>query len=271
MTAHRFRLVVGQLVLFSAVSWAAIWPDSADADTLYRWVDERGRVTYSQHPPPAATGRNVQQRRFADSPSVDTSLPYAARIAAEQFPVTLFTAPDCGASCAAARDSLSSRGIPFKEVSVRDTATLETLKTLSGTGNVPVLQVGREVLTTFEQSSWQRALDIAGYPASIPRRAGPQPSTGKTGERPPVKLYTAKDCGEYCSAARKLLEERGVAFQEVTVADAETEAEMKKLFPDAALPALAVGSARASGFDSQRYIDMLDAAGFPLRAAGPDR
>src|SRR5690242_10693232 len=86
-----------------------VFATSAEAQQLYRWVDKNGRVTYSQDPPPAGAAKSVQQKSLGSSVVEGANLPYAAQVAAKNFPVTLYTAPDCAAPCKDGRDYLAKR------------------------------------------------------------------------------------------------------------------------------------------------------------------
>jgi glutaredoxin len=170
---------------------------------LYRWVDENGRVRYSDTPP-------------------------------------LYTAPDCGKICADAKALLDNRGIPYREVVVRSNDQIEDLKKLAGKSQVPTLQVGSQAVSGFETAAWTGALDRAGYPSST---AGYKPRPNVAGASlPPVKLYTNSECKELCAAARSLLAERKVPFQEVEV--------------------LTIGKVVQKGYEPATYHRLLDASGF---------
>ena len=96
-------------------------------------------------------------------------MPYATQNAAKNFPVVLYTTPDCGEACVQARNALVNRTVPFREVSVADQKGAEELKNLSGKAEVPVLRVGTQMQSGFETTAYKNALDAAGYPASGPR------------------------------------------------------------------------------------------------------
>lgn len=235
---------------------------AAQAQQMYRWVDKNGRVTYSQDPPPAGAAKSVQQRRFSGSTVETSNLPYAAQLAARNFPVTLYTAPDCEAPCKEGRDALSKRGIPYREVVVGNEESITALKNLTGKTQVPVLQVGRQASTGFNAADWNRALDLAGYPSSVP----PGVKAPATVQRklPPVRLFTTAQCGLPCQNARALLSERGVAFQETLVQSEEDVEELKKVAGERGLvPVLLIGGSSIQGFDPTRYAAGLDTAGFP--------
>ena len=250
-------LGIATLSLLSALFFSA-----AHAQQMYRWVDQNGRVTYSQNPPPAGAAKNVQQRRYSGSVVEGANLPYAAQVAMKNFPVTLFTSPDCGPACPSAREALNKRGIPFKEIVAGDDDSIEALRKLSGGTRVPTLQVGSQVSAGFEISTWNTALDQAGYPASIPasvRRQDPRAQQ----KLPPVKLYTAAQCGPPCQSAKELLDARGVAYQESIVESEASVEELKKATGGVdILPVMLVGGSQVKGFDPQRYNSVLDNAGF---------
>jgi glutaredoxin len=132
------------LVLLGTAAFAA------GAQQLYRWTDEKGRVHITDTPPPGSV-RKAQQ-------------PFELAQAARDFPVTLYTSPNCKEPCAAARALLNKRGVPFKEVQVWDDPSNEELKRLSGGNDVPTLVVGRSVHRGYAQGSYDALLDSARYP-----------------------------------------------------------------------------------------------------------
>jgi glutaredoxin len=150
---------------------------------LYRWVDDSGKVHYSDQAP--ATGaKGVQKKSAPGSPSASPQLPYPLQQAMKNFPVTLYTADGCKA-CGPARDLLNKRGIPYKDVGVVTPQDLEKLKSLAGVDEVPVLTVGREILTSFDSGAYETVLDSAGYPKTSQLPAGVQARQGvKPAEKP---------------------------------------------------------------------------------------
>jgi glutaredoxin len=128
----------------------------------YRWVDEKGRVHYSDTPPPPSA-RNVEKKKLKAN-AVGAQPNYELSQAMKNSPVTLYSHPDCKEACQLARDVLNKRGVPFTEVSATDEAKLDQLRRVSGGVNVPVLVVGRQVETSPSASAYDQALDLAGYP-----------------------------------------------------------------------------------------------------------
>lgn len=141
----------------------------ATAQTLYQWKDPKsGNTIYSDQAPPP--GVKVQGIREGKEPGDGRQQPYATRIAAEKYPVVLYTSTDCGEQCFKAREVLSGRGIPFSEKTVQgDGPELAELKSLTGgEAVVPLLLVGSQRFKGFEPGAWNNLLDLAGYPKSAP-------------------------------------------------------------------------------------------------------
>jgi len=133
----------------------------------YRWVDQDGRVHYTQTPPPP-DARNVQRKSFRGGGVDVSNLPYATQLAAKNFPVTLYTQPDCGAPCDQARALLVRRAVPFREVSVVTQKDADEMKRLSGKSDLPLLVVGTQMQTGFQEGVMNSLLDSAAYPSSAP-------------------------------------------------------------------------------------------------------
>jgi len=152
------------LVLFCSVIAC-----TAGAAEMYRWVDKDGKVHYSDSPPPP-TAEQVEQKNIGAGSTVGgDEMPYATRVAAKNFPVTLYVS-DCGEACNLARQHLAKRGIPYTPKNpATNQADSEALKKLIGAPQVPVLVVGNaSPLKGYDQGSWDAALDAAGYPKSKP-------------------------------------------------------------------------------------------------------
>ena len=162
---------------------------------LYRWTDEKGRMHVTDTPPPS-TARDVQKKAAA-STSPATQIPYELSQALKDFPVMLFSAPNCQEFCAQARELLNKRGVPFKEIQVFDEQTNEQLKR-AGASLVPALVVGRSVQEGFDPQAYDALLDSARYPKPgvLPARAQAAPARPEgyldPSERPVVKAEPLK-------------------------------------------------------------------------------
>ena len=141
----------------------------------YRWVDDKGRVHYTDTPPPAAAKQVEKIRPVGAAASAQP--PFQLTRVQKDFPVTLYTSPTCKEPCELARGALGKRGVPFKETQVWDEESNDQLKKVSGANEVPVLVVGRSVHRGFEQGAYDSLLDTAGYPQQgvLPVRAAKSP------------------------------------------------------------------------------------------------
>ncbi|MDX1488156.1 MAG: glutaredoxin family protein [Acidiferrobacterales bacterium] len=130
---------------------------------LYKWVDKDGNVSYHDRPPPSPEGYQVESRDFklrgggqATSAAVDK--------ASEQFPVVLYTVPQCS-SCDLARAYLDRRKIPFTDKDVAKDVTLQKeLVDKTGSLTVPTIMVGERIMKGYMESLLAGELDAAGYP-----------------------------------------------------------------------------------------------------------
>ena len=150
---------------------------AADAGNLYRWVDQDGKVHYTDTlPPPEA--KSAERKKLGDK-GVGGTVPYSLQVAIKNFPVTVFNAKDCGEPCKLGMALLNKRGVPYTEKNARDPASTEELSALTGGKlEVPVLTVGRATLRGYEEGAWNNALDTAGYPRSpvLPQAAARAPA-----------------------------------------------------------------------------------------------
>jgi hypothetical protein len=136
---------------------------AASAQPLYRWTDENGRVHITDTPPPASA-RNVRKIKPVAPRAAEPEQSFELRQAMRDFPVTLYTAPNCKEPCAAARGQLNKRAVPFKEVQVWDQQSIDELRRISDGEDVPTLVVGRSVHRGFGQEPYDALLDAARYP-----------------------------------------------------------------------------------------------------------
>jgi glutaredoxin len=144
----------------------------AIADNLFRWVDETGRVHYSDQPPPPMI-KNASHKNYKGN-VVEGSESFALREAKDKYPVTLYSSA-CGPACDMAQELLDRRGIPYSTKSVENSAeNQKALRELTGNLRIPTLIVGSQKFTGFEDGQWNGALDAAGYPKT-PAPNAPKP------------------------------------------------------------------------------------------------
>lgn len=156
----------------------AVLASGADAQNLYRWVDKSGKVHYSDQPPPKDI-KKVEQPNLKASTIATSGLSYEAQRAAQNFPVTLYTSPDCVAECTSAREFLTSRGIPFTERRVVTREDGDKFKQALKVEQLlfPTVTVGSQQQIGFEKDTWHSLLDVAGYPRTpVPNATSAAPA-----------------------------------------------------------------------------------------------
>ena len=136
---------------------------TANAATLYKWVDENGNVTYQDTPPPENV---LYEESTVDAPPAplpeDTSR--GIEEAALANPVSLYTVPQCD-TCDLVRMFLERHSVPFAEKDVRNNIEMQAeLEQAVGSLTVPTLTVGDRVLDGYSSNAIRSALLEAGFP-----------------------------------------------------------------------------------------------------------
>ena len=158
----RMQALVGLMCLFSL----------AQAQTVYRIVGADGRVTFSDKPPISSDQAKVATTSGAAAGGTSgAALPFELRQVVSKYPVTLYSAPECG-PCATGRALLSGRGVPFTERTVTTADDVASLQRLTGENSLPILSVGGQRIKGFSDAEWGQTLDAAGYPRSSMLPAG---------------------------------------------------------------------------------------------------
>ncbi|MBX9608890.1 MAG: glutaredoxin family protein [Gammaproteobacteria bacterium] len=148
------KLIAGTLLALSLAAapvFAAI--------TVSECVDAEGRSSFSDRCPAGTTKKGDRTIR-----GVSVTKPKTVADIAADNPVLLYTVPNCDA-CDLVRAALNSRGVPVTEKNVQDNAAnQDELKTRTGNMTVPTMTVGTAVLTGYNRSAIDNALNQAGYP-----------------------------------------------------------------------------------------------------------
>ena len=139
---------------------------SAVADELYRWADQAGKMHYSDIPATSMTGVEIIKLNSAPANN-EAGQSYETRRAKQNFPVTLYVAPNCGDICQEAKNLLLKRSIPFDEKTLATQAEFAAFKELSNSDGVPTLLVGKSWVKGLQAQQWNTELDTAGYPAAL--------------------------------------------------------------------------------------------------------
>ncbi|MES2187592.1 MAG: glutaredoxin family protein [Pseudomonadota bacterium] len=166
------------LVLAALLTLAA---GGVQAQQVFRIVGPDGKVTFSDRPP-ETTGKapavSATGRQTGAAAAPQQTLPYALQAVVQRYPVTLYTAPDCG-PCGSARALLQGRGVPFAERTVTSSSDADALKRISGDSSVPFGTIGGQFLRGYSDAEWTQFLDAAGYPRQsvLPPNYRPAPAT----------------------------------------------------------------------------------------------
>lgn len=137
------------------------------AVTVVECVDADGTSSFRDKCPPGTTKAGDRKLLGVSNNKAKT----AAEVASTN-PVFLYTVPNCDA-CDLVRNALSTRGIPVNEKNVEDnSANQDELKAKAGNLTVPAVIVGSTVLTGYNRSALDNALNQAGYPAPAAAGAG---------------------------------------------------------------------------------------------------
>lgn len=139
------------------------------AVTVVECVDADGTSSFRDKCPPGTTKTGDKKLTGVTPNRAKT----AAEVAAS-MPVFLYTVPNCDA-CDLVRNALSNRGVPVTEKNVEDnSANQDELKAKAGSLTVPSVVVGGTVLSGYNRSALDNALNQAGYP--VPAAAGGGPA-----------------------------------------------------------------------------------------------
>ena len=171
------------------------------ASAQYKVVLPDGSTTYTDRPPATQNARITSLNRkgttlSAEGVSSNSGLPLELRQAAQRYPVTLYTGPDC-TPCDNGRRFLQLRGVPFSEKRIGSEDDAVLLERAVGGRTVPALTIGAQALRGLSETDWTAFLDAAGYPreSKLPRNwqaPAVQPMGEKTAAKPaaPAKPET---------------------------------------------------------------------------------
>lgn len=149
---------MNKILAISILAFAVL--GGAHAQSMYKWVDAEGNVTYQDQPPPGASESDA----FALDQEVAAESENGAAAAAAGNPVTLYAVSVCDA-CDLVRNVLQKNGIPFTEKNADEsTSVQDELIDLSGQLSVPLLAVGKNLVYGYNSRAIADELTRAGYP-----------------------------------------------------------------------------------------------------------
>ena len=135
------------------------------AQAQYKVVGADGKVTYTDRAPNSNEGRvTALGARSQAEAAVEPELPFELRQVASKYPVTLYTTTGVCDACAAGRQLLRQRGVPYTERQAVTSEDVDALERLSGGRDAPTLTIGSQVVRGLAHDTWNQYLDAAGYP-----------------------------------------------------------------------------------------------------------
>lgn len=159
---------------------------AVQAQAVYRIVGTDGKVTFSDKPPPTASGKSTPTVNLVvPGQAEQANLPMEVRQVVAKFPVTLYASSAC-APCDSGRNLLINRGVPFTEKTVTSAEDAEAFQKLSGSTSLPLLTIGAQHISGFLPSEWSQYLNAAGYPEQSKLPAGYRraPATSLVAQKP---------------------------------------------------------------------------------------
>ncbi len=155
-------------VALTIASGLALAP--ASAQTMYKWVDEQGNVTYQDQPPPDSAKKVDAYAAPSDEGGGSQS----------GGPVTLYSVPKCDA-CDLVRFLLQKNSVPFTERNPNeDRVAADELKKKTGQISVPSLSIGDKLIMGYSSIVIRDELRNAGYALQdeTSSQAAEQPASG---------------------------------------------------------------------------------------------
>ena len=136
-------------------------PLSASALTIVECVDAQGNTSFRDSCPPGTSVKSEKQYRGDPRPDA----PPSAKEIAKDFPIVVFTAPQCEA-CDLVTELLSKRELPFtaKDASIDPAVQAELSEITGGPLTVPLVTFGDKKLAGYNKPELDHALSSVGYP-----------------------------------------------------------------------------------------------------------
>ena len=164
-----FRKIILSVIISTGFFMSCM---TVNAQSLYKWVDAEGNVTYQDRPPPD----DVQyERQSYTGPTLTTGesdkeigrtneIQAALNLAAENNPVTVYSIPNCDA-CDLVRLFLEKKQIPFIDKNIKDDlSTQQELLEKTDSLLAPTVSIGDKIIDGYSKSALREALMEKEYP-----------------------------------------------------------------------------------------------------------
>jgi len=142
----------------------ALTASAVQSQTIYRWVDDKGRVQYSEKPPAGASSRAVEQRVTSVGSQGKSEKPQEMkpRTMAQKPSVTMYMTDWCP-YCRQASAYFRRNGVPFAELDIEKNAAANAEYRRLGGRGVPLILVGEQRMSGFSEPRMTQMLKAAGY------------------------------------------------------------------------------------------------------------
>jgi glutaredoxin len=129
---------------------------------MYKWVDENGKVHYTDTPPPGKKARKLDLKVNSISGPAIVSTVGNPGSATSSAKIRLYTTTWCG-YCKKAKAYLQARGTPFQEIDVENSAQGRSEFSALGGRGVPVILVGNQRMDGYREGTLAGLLKQAGF------------------------------------------------------------------------------------------------------------
>ena len=146
------RTIIAVCVLLASIP--------ADAQPIYRWVDDNGRVQYTDKPPAGVKAKPVADR--INSYSGPATVTGSASAGGTRPQIRMYSTDWC-VYCRKAREYMARNRIRYTELDVEKSATAKAEYQHLGGRGVPVIFVGAQRMNGYSEEGFAQMLKAAGY------------------------------------------------------------------------------------------------------------
>lgn len=138
-----------------------VWFCSYAVADVYKWVDESGRVHYSDTPHPSAQTQPIRGKitRMDAVDASKTQTSSSSKKTLYKKKVTMYSTSWCG-YCKRARKYFIEQGIPFVEYDIEKNASAKKAYDAIGGSGVPVIVMGKRSMKGFSKGAFNRFYGI---------------------------------------------------------------------------------------------------------------
>jgi glutaredoxin len=147
----------------AAIAVTLIAGTTAAVPDMYKWIDENGKVHYTDSPPPGKKAKKLDLKinSISGPPVVSSFSSPTSSANAGMAKVKLYTTTWCG-YCKKAKAYLQARGTPFQEIDVENSAQGQSEFSALGGRGVPVILVGNQRMDGYSEGTLAGMLKQAG-------------------------------------------------------------------------------------------------------------